>query len=124
MFALASLSGALAAGAAGVGTVLVYPAYYCLVNFGVAFLLWWRRRALDGQRRDEPVRLAQREAHAVVAERTVAAGPEPRLDVLGRGLDAAGRAVAGRVELGAAGGVQEQAARAATGAAMLLSPLT
>jgi hypothetical protein len=121
-FALASLSGVLAAGAAGVGTVLVYPAYYCLVNAGVALLLWWRRRALDGQRREEPVRLAEREAHAVVPEWTVAAGTGTRLDVFGRGSDAAGRAVAGRVELGAAGGVQPQASRAATGAAIPLSP--
>ena len=73
-FALASLSGVLAAGAAGLGTVLVYPAYYCLVNAGVALLLWWRRRALDGQRREEPVRLAEREAHAIVPEWAVAAG--------------------------------------------------
>lgn len=121
-FVLASLGGALAAGAAGAGTVLVYPAYYCLVNGGVALLLWRRRRALDGQRCEEPVRLAQREADTVVPQRTVAAGAGPRLDVLGRRRETAERAVAARVELGTAGSVQPQAARTAAGAPVPLAP--
>lgn len=44
-FAVASLSGAFAAGAAGTASLLVYPVYYCLVNAGVAMMLWSRRRA-------------------------------------------------------------------------------
>jgi hypothetical protein len=44
-FAVASLSGAFAAGAAGTASLLVYPVYYCLVNAGVAVMLWSRRRA-------------------------------------------------------------------------------
>jgi hypothetical protein len=49
-FAGASLSGAFAAGAAGTASLLVYPVYYCLVNGGVALMLWSRRRV----RSDEP----------------------------------------------------------------------
>jgi hypothetical protein len=44
-FAGASLSGALAAGAAGTAGLLVYPVYYCLANAGLAVMLWSRRRA-------------------------------------------------------------------------------
>jgi hypothetical protein len=44
-YALASLSGTLAAGAAGTLPLLVYPVYYCLVNGAVALLLVARRRA-------------------------------------------------------------------------------
>jgi hypothetical protein len=44
-FAGASLSGAFAAGAAGTASLLVYPVYYCVVNAGVAVMLWSRRRA-------------------------------------------------------------------------------
>jgi hypothetical protein len=45
-FALASLGGALAAGAVGVLDVslLVYPTYYCLVNGAIALLIARRRR--------------------------------------------------------------------------------
>jgi hypothetical protein len=47
-FALASLGGALAAGAVGVVDVslLLYPTYYCLVNGAIALLIWGRRRTL------------------------------------------------------------------------------
>jgi hypothetical protein len=47
-FALASLGGALAAGAAGGSTasLLLYPVYYCLANAALALLLWARRRSL------------------------------------------------------------------------------
>jgi hypothetical protein len=47
-FALASLGGALAAGAVGVIDVslLVYPAYYCVVNGAIALLIHQRRRVL------------------------------------------------------------------------------
>jgi hypothetical protein len=46
-FALASLGGALAAGAVGVLDVslLVYPVYYCLVNGAMALLIDRRRRS-------------------------------------------------------------------------------
>jgi hypothetical protein len=46
MFALASVGGALAAGAVGSLDVslLLYPAYYCVVNAAIALLiLRWRR---------------------------------------------------------------------------------
>jgi hypothetical protein len=47
-FALASLGGALAAGAVGVLDVslLLYPAYYCLVNGAIALLICRRRRTV------------------------------------------------------------------------------
>jgi hypothetical protein len=47
MFALASVAGALAAGAVGAPDVslLVYPAYYCVVNGSMALLIFcWRGR--------------------------------------------------------------------------------
>jgi hypothetical protein len=47
MFALASVAGALAAGAVGTPDVslLVYPAYYCVVNGSMALLIFcWRGR--------------------------------------------------------------------------------
>src|SRR4051812_22869396 len=43
-YALASLGGTLAAGAAGTLPLLMYPVYYCLANGGVALVLWVRRR--------------------------------------------------------------------------------
>jgi hypothetical protein len=45
-FALASLGGALAAGAVGVVdlSLLLYPVYYCLINGAIALLIWERRR--------------------------------------------------------------------------------
>jgi len=45
-FALASVGGALAAGAVGAVDVslLLYPLYYCLVNGALALLIWERRR--------------------------------------------------------------------------------
>jgi len=47
-FALASLGGALAAGAVGVLDVslLLYPTYYCLVNGAIALFIAHRRRTL------------------------------------------------------------------------------
>ena len=47
-FALASLSGALAAGAVGTldPSLLLYPAYYCLANGALAVLIHNRRRLL------------------------------------------------------------------------------
>jgi hypothetical protein len=47
-FALASVGGALAAGAVGVIDVslLIYPAYYCAVNGAIAVLIHQRRRVL------------------------------------------------------------------------------
>jgi hypothetical protein len=49
-FTLASLGGALAAGAVGVWdpALLLYPAYYCLANGAIALLIETRRRALRG----------------------------------------------------------------------------
>jgi len=49
-FALASLGGALAAGAVGVLDVslLIYPAYYCAVNGAIALLIHHRRLVLRG----------------------------------------------------------------------------
>ena len=50
-FAFASLGGALAAGAVGSAdaSLLLYPAYYCLINGAIALLIHQRRAAL-GQR--------------------------------------------------------------------------
>jgi hypothetical protein len=47
-FALASLGGALAAGSVGVidASLLLYPAYYCIVNGAIALLIHQRRRIL------------------------------------------------------------------------------
>lgn len=44
-FALAALGGALAAGSVGAldPSLLLYPAYYCLVNGAIALLIWQRR---------------------------------------------------------------------------------
>jgi hypothetical protein len=44
-FAFASLGGALAAGAVGAVDVslLLYPAYYCVINGAIALLIWERR---------------------------------------------------------------------------------
>ena len=49
-FVLASLGGALAAGAVGSldASLLLYPVYYCLVNGAIALLIWVRRTALAG----------------------------------------------------------------------------
>jgi hypothetical protein len=49
MFALASVAGALAAGAVGEADVslLLYPGYYCIVNGSMALLLFcWRGRSV------------------------------------------------------------------------------
>jgi hypothetical protein len=47
-FALASLSGALAAGAVGApdSSLLLYPVYFCLVNGAIAVLIHHRRSLL------------------------------------------------------------------------------
>jgi hypothetical protein len=47
-FAFASLGGALAVGAVGVldASLLLYPAYYCLVNGAIALVIHLRRRSL------------------------------------------------------------------------------
>jgi hypothetical protein len=52
-FALASLSGALAAGAVGApdSSLLLYPAYYCLANGALAVLIRHRRRLLASRQR-------------------------------------------------------------------------
>ena len=49
MYVLASVGGALAAGAAGSAeaSLLLYPGYYCLANAAVAILLHRRRAVLD-----------------------------------------------------------------------------
>lgn len=49
-FVLASLSGALAAGAVGALTLslLLYPVYFCLVNGAIAVLIHYRRSLLAG----------------------------------------------------------------------------
>jgi hypothetical protein len=49
-FAFASAGGALAAGAVGAWDVslLLYPAYYCVINGAIALLIVERRAALDG----------------------------------------------------------------------------
>jgi hypothetical protein len=52
-FALASLSGALAAGAVGALdlSLLLYPVYYCLANGAIAVLIHRRRSLLARQLR-------------------------------------------------------------------------
>jgi hypothetical protein len=58
-FALASLSGALAAGAVGAPdpSLLLYPAYFCLVNGAIAVLIHHRRSLLASlQRTSFPAR--------------------------------------------------------------------
>jgi hypothetical protein len=49
-FALAGVAGALAAGAVGSLdlALLLYPAYYCVVNLGIALVIVERRRVLRG----------------------------------------------------------------------------
>jgi hypothetical protein len=49
-FALASLSGALGAGAVGAlaPALLLYPVYFCLVNGALALMLYHRRVVLEG----------------------------------------------------------------------------
>jgi hypothetical protein len=49
-FAFASLGGALAAGAVGAldASLLLYPAYYCLINGAIALLILRRRAVLAG----------------------------------------------------------------------------
>jgi hypothetical protein len=56
-FVLASLGGALAAGAVGVLDVslLLYPTYYCLVNGAIALLIGHRRRALTSDSATPPL---------------------------------------------------------------------
>jgi hypothetical protein len=51
-FVLASLSGALAAAAVGTldPSLLLFPAYYCLINGAIALLIHHRRRALASHR--------------------------------------------------------------------------
>ena len=51
-FAFASLGGALAAGAVGAVDVslLLYPAYYCVINGAIALLIWQRRATLVATR--------------------------------------------------------------------------
>jgi hypothetical protein len=58
-FALASLSGALAAGAVGTldTSLLLYPVYYCLANGALAVLIYYRRsRLATRQRTSSPAR--------------------------------------------------------------------
>ena len=57
-FALASLSGALAAGAVGSldPSLLLYPAYYCLANGALAALIHYRRSRLASQQRTSSAR--------------------------------------------------------------------
>jgi hypothetical protein len=52
-FALASVSGALAAGAVGAfdASLLLYPVYYCLANGALALLIHQRRIVLASERR-------------------------------------------------------------------------
>jgi hypothetical protein len=52
-FALASLSGALAAGAVGAPdpSLLLYPVYYCLANGALAILIHHRRSLLASRQR-------------------------------------------------------------------------
>ena len=52
----ASLGGALAAGAVGHldASLLVYPAYYCVVNGAIALLIVHRRAALAASRWTAP----------------------------------------------------------------------
>ena len=51
-FVLASVGGALAAGAVGAvdASLLCYPIYYCLVNAAIALLIHHRRRARGAPR--------------------------------------------------------------------------
>jgi hypothetical protein len=51
-FVLASLSGALAAAAVGTldPSLLLFPAYFCLINAAIALLIHHRRRALASHR--------------------------------------------------------------------------
>ena len=53
MFALASLGGALAAGAVGAldPSLLLYPVYYCLANGAIAALIHHRRSVLAARSR-------------------------------------------------------------------------
>jgi hypothetical protein len=55
-FGLASVSGALAAGAVGVPdlSLLAYPAYYCLANGAMAALIRYRRRLLASRQQGSP----------------------------------------------------------------------
>jgi hypothetical protein len=57
-FALASLSGALAAGAVGTldASLLLYPVYYCLANGALAALIHYRRSRLASQQRTSSAR--------------------------------------------------------------------
>ncbi len=58
-FALASLSGALAAGAVGAPdpSLLLYPVYYFLANRAIAILIYYRRKLLANlQRTSSPAR--------------------------------------------------------------------
>jgi hypothetical protein len=61
MFALASLGGALGAGAVGTvdPSLLAYPIYYCLVNAAIALLIYSRRAALRGARVPASVRVSR-----------------------------------------------------------------
>jgi hypothetical protein len=60
-FALAGLSGALACGAVGAWnpSLLLYPAYFCLVNLAIAVLIHRRRQAIHGSA-TRPVLVGQR----------------------------------------------------------------
>jgi len=62
-FAWASLAGALSAAAVGAlePSLLLYPAYYCLANGGIALLIAGRRAAMrtDDGRRRSPVDLVE-----------------------------------------------------------------
>lgn len=57
-FALAGLSGALAAGAVGApdASLLLYPVYFCVVNAALALFIYKRRRVIHGPpaRRGQP----------------------------------------------------------------------
>ena len=74
------------------------------------------------QRLQEPVRLAQRERDRVVAQRRGHARPGPHLELGGRRLDVAGRAVPAGVRSVAADDVREEAPRA-RGGVVALAPL-
>jgi hypothetical protein len=66
-FGLASLGGALAAGAAGAPdpSLLLYPVYYCLVNGALAVLIYCRRNLQAGrQRTSSPARTLRRALRA------------------------------------------------------------
>src|SRR5262245_16054824 len=66
-FGLASVSGALAAGAAGVPdpSLLLYPAYYCLANGAMAALIQYRRKLLASQQQTSSPHGASGSAAAV-----------------------------------------------------------